>query len=149
MQRLPLPENHDAMRDIGDIRAEAGGVNATFGLRVGGPSPDGSVNLASTDPPLASVTRPAEPLDRSPAMPRIASPAERSVDGSRNLPIVSDRMLGVALMAVVPALFWSLLAIAVAPLFGIDLAAGTVFQIAAGVAVFLGIVATAVTARAS
>lgn len=80
-------------------------------------------------------------------MPRAASPAERTV--ARNLPMVSDRVLGVALMAVIPALFWSLLAIAVAPLLGIDLAAGTVMQIAAGVAVFLGIVATAVTSRAS
>lgn len=82
-------------------------------------------------------------------MPRAANPADRSVDGSRSLPLVSDRVLGVALMAVVPALFWSLLAIMVAPLLGIDIAAATVAQIAAGVAVFLGIVATAVTSRAN
>ncbi len=61
----------------------------------------------------------------------------------------SDRMLGVALMSVVPALFWTLAAALLAPLLSIEIANGTLLQMGAAVALFLAIITAAVTQRAN
>lgn len=61
----------------------------------------------------------------------------------------SDRMLGVALMSVLPAVFWTVAVALLAPLLSIEIANGTLMQMAAGVALFLAIMTAAVTQRAN
>lgn len=57
--------------------------------------------------------------------------------------------MGVALMSLLPALFWTLLAAGVAPMLSIEIADGTLLRMGAGVAVFLAIITAAVTQRAN
>lgn len=83
-------------------------------------------------------------------MQNAANSAVRAESASRSQPVaLSDRMMGVALMSLLPALFWTLLAAGVAPMLSIEIADGTLLRMGAGVAVFLAIITAAVTQRAN
>ncbi|MBL8564147.1 MAG: hypothetical protein JNM89_00350 [Hyphomicrobiaceae bacterium] len=59
----------------------------------------------------------------------------------------ADRALGIVLMSVVPAIFWTTLAAGVSPLFGYEIESTTLLQIGAGIALFLAVVAAALMQR--
>ena len=60
-----------------------------------------------------------------------------------------DRIMGLILMAVVPALFWTAIVAAAAPLIGFTVSFTTLGLIAGGIATFLASVCCAVTGRAN
>lgn len=60
-----------------------------------------------------------------------------------------DRAVGVLLMSVVPAAFWTGMGAVMTPLLGFELEAATLLQTGAGIALFLAVVAGAVTSRRS
>lgn len=60
---------------------------------------------------------------------------------------VSDRVLGIALISLVPSLFWTAVAAFVLPYTGIAIAASDLALIGVGIALFLAVIATALTER--
>jgi hypothetical protein len=63
------------------------------------------------------------------------------------MPILNwDRALGLAIVAVVPALFWTFLAYLAAPMFGAALGFGALMVLAGGIAAFLGLIYAVVSA---
>ncbi len=62
-------------------------------------------------------------------------------------PLLSDRLTGVLLMSIVPATFWTIVAGVAAPALGFNLGLDTALKVGCGLALFLAIVATAVTHR--
>jgi hypothetical protein len=64
----------------------------------------------------------------------------------RSTVLVTDVITGIAIAAVVPALFWTGLAWAASRVFDLGLTAGTLAALAAGIATFLSIVCSAVIA---
>lgn len=60
---------------------------------------------------------------------------------------VSDRILGIALISLVPSLFWTVVAAFVLPYAGFSIAAGNLALIGIGIALFLAVIATALTER--
>mgnify|MGYP000394335045 CR=1 FL=1 len=59
----------------------------------------------------------------------------------------ADRAFGIVLMSVVPAIFWTVLAAGVLPMFGYEIAPATLLQIGTGITLFLAVVAAALMQR--
>ncbi len=57
-----------------------------------------------------------------------------------------DRALGLAIVAIVPALFWAFLAYLAAPIFGATLSFSTLMVLAGSIAVFLALIYAVVSA---
>ncbi|MCB1505837.1 MAG: hypothetical protein KDJ47_12745 [Hyphomicrobiaceae bacterium] len=60
-----------------------------------------------------------------------------------------DRLLGLVVMAVLPAIFWTAVLAWTAPLFGYDPSTGDLAKFAGSVGVFLACVCCAVTSRSN
>lgn len=63
--------------------------------------------------------------------------------------LVSDRVLGILLMAALPALFWTGVAAGAAALLDIEIQASTLLQAGAAIGLFLAVIAAAVISRAN
>lgn len=73
-----------------------------------------------------------------------------TVTSSRaELPTLSDRLLGLVIMALVPAVFWAAMTGLTAAAIGSPMTSTALVNLGAGIAGFLVLVCAAITARAS
>lgn len=82
-------------------------------------------------------------------MHNAADTAIRAETVHRPAACVSARLLGIALMSLLPAIFWTAVVAIAAPVFSFEISAGSLLRMAAGIALFLAVVTAAVTQRST